>query len=236
MSLTQARVAENLEQIRERIEAACARSERATDAVRLVAVTKYAELQWVRDLIELGMRDLGESRPQQLLERAGLIDERVRWHMIGHLQRNKARKVLPLVSLIHSVDTPRLLETLDRLAEEMELRPRVLLEVNVSGEKAKHGFAPEALVATWPSVLACKHVEVDGLMTMAPLADDPATAQPVFRGLRELRDRLVGCSPEDVTLPELSMGMSDDFDVAIEEGATLVRVGSSLFAGLSPDG
>ncbi len=236
MSLSQSRVAENLQQVHERIESACARSGRSVDSVNLVAVTKYAELEWVRDLLSLGIEDLGESRPQQLVERAGLIQQPLRWHMIGHLQRNKARKVLPLVSLIHAVDTLKLLTTLDRLAEELQLQPRVLLEVNVSGETAKHGFAPDELASGWPSVLACNYVQVEGLMTMAPLSADVETARPVFRGLRELRDRLVESSPANMRLPELSMGMSNDFEIGIEEGATQIRIGSSLFTGLSPEG
>jgi len=236
MSLTQPRVAENLVQIRERIAAACTQVGRSPDSVRLVAVTKYAELEWVQDLLSLGVHDLGESRPQRLVERAGLIEEPVRWHLIGHLQRNKARKVLPLVDLAHSVDTLRLLETIDRLAEELELRPRVLLEVNVSGEAAKHGFAPDELLANWPAVLACHCVRVEGLMTMAPRVDDVEDARSSFRGLRELRGRLIETSTDGFELPELSMGMSNDFEVAIEEGATIVRIGSCLYNGLSKQG
>jgi uncharacterized pyridoxal phosphate-containing UPF0001 family protein len=125
-----------------------------------------------------------------------------------------------------------LLEAIDRLGAELELRQRVLLEVNVSGEAAKNGFNPRELLRQWPEVVAYRHVEVCGLMTMAPLVKDPEEARPSFRGLRELRDRLAGQPPAEIRLNELSMGMSDDFEIAIEEGATLVRVGSSLFAGL----
>ena len=214
--------------MRRRIEAACARSGRDPAAVRLVAVTKYAPMEAVRELVALGHRDLGENRPQQLLERAGLLNgAEVTWHLIGHLQRNKARKVLPVASLIHSVDSVRLMEAIDRLAVELSLRPRVLLEVNVSGEGSKDGFEPGVLREAWGEITRMEHVELAGLMTMAPYSDDPETARPVFQSLRELRDELTATGA--LPLPELSMGMSGDFEVAIEEGATIVRMGSLLF-------
>ncbi|MEX0716015.1 MAG: YggS family pyridoxal phosphate-dependent enzyme [Planctomycetaceae bacterium] len=232
-------IAENLDRIRDRIAAACARSGRPVSSVRLVAVTKYATLEQVRALFDLGVRDLGESRPQQLLERAAQLPPDVRWHLIGHLQRNKARRLLPVTDCIHSVDSFRLLEALERLAEETATAPRVLLQVNVAGEAAKHGFDPEELARGWlEAVRDCRHVRLEGLMTMAPYAEDPEAARPVFRALRELRDRLVsdrefGSDPvaryRESTLPELSMGMTGDFEPAIEEGATLIRIGGALF-------
>lgn len=227
------RIRFNLTSIRARIVAACRRAGRDPAEVTLVAVTKYAEPQWVRELVEIGHRNLGESRPQQLVERAGWFDNKaenhaVRWHLVGHLQRNKARRVLPIAGLIHSVDSLRLLSTLDRLAGEENLTPRLLLEVNVSGEDAKHGFSPAELRANWDEVLSFQRVQIAGLMTMAPHTDNPEDARPVFRSLRELRDELRG----ELPLPELSMGMSGDYEIGIEEGATLVRIGSSLFEGL----
>lgn len=227
------RLEQNYRDVIRRIDAASARAGRPSEKVTLVAVTKSAEPDWIRELIGLGAGDLGESRPQQLVERTEQISGPVRWHLVGHLQRNKARRVLPLVSLIHSVDSLRLLSALERLGDEMNLEPRVLLEVNISGEARKHGFTPDELTAHWDEVLACRHVRIEGLMTMAPLSDDPETSRPVFRGLRELRDRLAAASPPSFTLPHLSMGMSDDFEAAIEEGATIVRIGTSLFEGLT---
>lgn len=227
------RLSENLHRVRERIAAACARANRPPEVVTLIAVTKYAELDWVRGLIELGVTNLGESRPQQLVARAGQLPAAVRWHLIGHLQRNKVDSLLPVVDRIHSVDSMRLVEQLAKSADKLGCRPRVLLEVNVSGEASKDGFVVEELLAVWPAILACDSLVIDGLMTMAPLDAAPEAARPTFRGLRELRDRLRDSAGGRGPLPELSMGMSGDFEVGIEEGATMIRVGSSLFEGLA---
>ena len=221
-------VAANYAAVRRRIAAACVRAGRAEADVRLVAVTKYADAEAVRELLSLGHRDLGEGRPQQLVERAGTFaGSGVRWHLIGPLQRNKARRTLPAATLIHSADDVRLLESLDRLAGELGLRPRVLVEVNVAEEPTKQGFEPDDLRDCWPAVAAMTRLDVAGLMTMAPSSDDPESVRPVFRGLRELRDELAAAGP--FPLPDLSMGMTGDFEVAIEEGATLVRIGSAIF-------
>lgn len=230
MSDPDPRLRDNVEQVRGQMRAACLRSGRDPESVRLVAATKYAPLEWVRQLPQLGVCVLGESRPQQLVERAPLLSEGIEWHLIGHLQRNKVRPVLPLVELIHSVDSLRLLERIDLIAGELGLRPRVLLEVNISGEESKDGFATLELSQSWETIRALPHVRVAGLMTMAALVDNPELARPTFRVLRQFRDELQHQSGS--SLPELSMGMSNDFEVAIEEGATLVRVGSLLFEGL----
>jgi PLP dependent protein len=218
-----------LEAVRRRVEAACERSGRSADSVRIVAVTKYAPLDAVRELVEVGHPLLGESRPQQLIERAGLLAPTARWHLIGHLQRNKVRAVLPVVELIHSVDSLRLLERISQIAEELKLTPRLLLQVNVSGEESKHGFAPEELRESWSRIASTPHVNLCGLMTMAPLTDETDHIRRTFRGLKSLRDELQAATPE-LPLEELSMGMSHDFEIAVEEGATLVRVGSVLFS------
>ena len=225
-------VRRNYEKVQERIRAACKRVGRAAEEVRLVAVTKYAQIEWIEPLLEAGVSDLGENRPQQLIERAAVLPQTVRWHMIGHLQRNKVRPILPVVEWIHSVDTLRLLERIDRLAAELKLKPRLLLEVNVSGEETKFGFSPDELNEQWERVLECEHVELCGLMTMAPFVQDPEQTRPVFRQLRQLRDQLQTRSGTKAHLSELSMGMSNDFEVAVEEGATMVRIGSLLFEGL----
>lgn len=232
MSAISGQVARNYESVRQRIAAAAQRSGRQPDEITLVAVTKYAQLDWIRTLVELGATELGENRPQQLLDRQPLISGNVHWHLIGSLQRNKARKVLPVATLIHSVDSLKLVWTLDRLADELGSQPELLLEVNISGEGTKHGFTPDELRQSWEQIANCRCVRVSGLMTMAPYADDPEQARPVFAALRELRDELNGRSAA-VPLQRLSMGMTGDFEVAIEEGATLVRIGSALWEGLA---
>ena len=229
MSIVESRIAENLARVRARIDAACRRAGRAAADVLLVAVTKSARLEWIEALIAQGVRDLGESRPQQLLERAAQITTPVHWHLIGHLQRNKVRKILPVAESVHSIDSLSLATRVDGLSAELGLRPRLLLEVNVSGEASKDGFAPEQLEADWTALSTLSHVEIRGLMTMAPFSDEPENSRATFQRLRELRDRLGAGAAQ---LAELSMGMSGDFEVAIEEGATMIRVGTSLFEAL----
>lgn len=224
------RIAENLRDVRQRINAACARRGSDSHSVQLVGVTKYTPLDRVRQLVRLGQTALGESRPQQLIERAEALDSGIEWHLIGHLQRNKARLVLPYASLIHSIDSLRLLKRVDQVAGEAGLKPRLLLQVNVSGERTKDGFPVAEIEQGWPDIAALKNVDLRGLMTMAPLTQDVGLVRNVFRGLRSLRDRLAARSP-GLPLPELSMGMSGDFEIAIEEGATIIRLGSILFEG-----
>lgn len=230
------RLRENLSHVRQRIAAACERAGRDPTDVQIVAVTKYAEWTWVETLVDLGVTVLGESRPQQLIERSTAMPRPVEWHLIGHLQRNKVRSVLPVASVIHSVDSWRLLTRIDQIAGELECRPRLLLQVNVSGEASKDGFSPDELRETIPQCASLPNVQVSGLMTMAPYSDDPESTRPVFSGLRALRDELKDGAPSGVVLDDLSMGMSNDFDVAVEEGATLVRLGSVLFEGLPEEG
>jgi pyridoxal phosphate enzyme (YggS family) len=237
MTTIEARIAENLARIREEIEAACRRSGRSADDVLLVGVTKSAKIEWIESLVALGVRDLGESRPQQLLERASALEgsraaaEPIRWHLIGHLQRNKVRKVLTVAGCLHSIDSLPLAARIDAMSAELGLRPRLLLEVNVSGEGSKDGFSPDQVRTDWVELCALAQVELAGLMTMAPLGDDAETARPTFRRLRMLRDELAA-RPGSPPLRDLSMGMSGDFPAAIEEGATMIRIGTSLFDGL----
>ena len=226
------RLTDNLQRVNAEIATACGHAGRSPNEVTLVAVTKSAELAWLRRLVELGVRDLAENRPQQFVERAGLLPADIHWHFIGHLQRNKVKQVLSRTELIHSIDSLRLLKRISEVAAELALRPRVLLEVNVSGEAAKDGMPVYEINSQWDDFQAVPHVDIVGLMTMAPLTDDPQAARPVFRELRQLRDSLAGRAAAHIKLTELSMGMSGDFVVAIEEGATLIRIGSRLFEGL----
>ena len=198
--------------------------------MRLVAVTKYVGPEEIRALVAAGCTDLGESRPQQLWDRAAeLRDLPVRWHMIGHMQRNKVERTLPLVAMVHSLDSLRLAEAIDAAAGRLDRTVPVLLEVNISRDPAKHGFAPEEIGPLLPKLIELGHIEIRGLMCMAGLEGGGDEARRDFAGLRTLRDRLQASCPADVRLDELSMGMSGDYEIAIEEGATIVRIGSALF-------
>jgi pyridoxal phosphate enzyme (YggS family) len=224
-------VANNLARVRDRMRQAAERSGRPLKEIRLVAATKYASTEECQALLDAGQRILAESRlPECLDKMEALAPARPEWHFIGHLQRNKAKLVAGRFALIHSLDSVRLMETLADLARERGGPIRGLLEFNVAGESQKQGFAPSA----WREALdaarrLAPHVVVEGLMGMAPYTDDPQFARPSFIRLRDLRDQLREASGGELPLPELSMGMSGDFEVAIEEGATLARVGSALF-------
>ncbi len=212
-----------------RIADACRRTGRERSAVTLVAVTKTVSPRVAAVLPELGARDLGENRPQELWKKAEAVPA-ARWHLIGHLQRNKIDKTVPLVTLVHSVDSPRLLDALDAFGRKRGSPVPVLLEVNCSREEAKGGFAPEEVPALGDRVASLAGVRVEGLMTMAAYHENPENCRPTFAELRELRDRLRTAT--ELPLPHLSMGMSNDFEVAVEEGATFVRIGTTIFEGL----
>jgi PLP dependent protein len=220
-----ARLHDRLQLVETSIVAACRRAGRPRTDVTLIAVTKTVDLRVARLLLEIGALDLGESRPQELWRKEeafrGLP---IRWHMVGHLQRNKVERTLPPSHLIHAVDSVRLLEEIDKLAGKRNKAAAILLEVNASREANKCGFAPEAVPEVIASLSQYRHLHVAGLMTMAAYADDPEQARSTFAEVRRLRDA--------ATLEHLSMGMSNDFEVAIEEGATLVRLGTILFDGL----
>jgi pyridoxal phosphate enzyme (YggS family) len=219
--------------VRERIAATAKASGRKADDVRLVAVTKYVDAATTRLLAEAGCRDLGEARPQSLWDKAAaLADCDVRWHMIGHLQRNKVRRTLSLLHLLHSGDSPRLLSEVDAEAAALPAPLSVLLEVNVSGDSTKHGFAPTEIEPLLAQLQSLRRLDIRGLMAMAGLEGDAAQARRDFAALRELRDRLRAAWHGRFALDELSMGMSGDFEAAIAEGSTIVRVGSALFEGI----
>ena len=218
---------ENLAAVRESIVSAAQRSGRKPDDVELVAISKTYPAEMIREAAEADQELFGESRVQEALIKIPSLPSRLRWHFIGHLQSNKVRKVLPHFELIHGVDSPGLARDIDRIGGETGLFPRVLLEVNVSGEESKHGFAPEALERELEGLLAMPRLQVEGFMTMAPLAAEAEASRPYFAALRNLRDRLATAT--GIPLSALSMGMSGDYEVAVEEGATLVRVGSAIF-------
>lgn len=242
------RLSENLRRVRDTIATACKKSRRDPDTVRIIAVTKYVELEVIRQALELGIVDIGESRAQHLNQRAGMIQEfierrsvlagkkdaamRPRWHMIGHLQRNKVKLVVPWVELVHSVDSLRLAEDLHQQAGKVGKVVDILLQVNTSGEKSKFGIAVGAIphliehLAAWPGIRLC------GLMTMAPVESTPAELRLYFDRLKDVFEDLKGDRRLGPQFKELSMGMSGDYQIAIECGATMVRLGSTLFEGL----
>lgn len=212
--------------------AAATAAGRRAEVVRLVAVTKYVDAATTRLLVSAGCGDLGESRPQQLWDKhAALADLDVRWHLIGHLQRNKVRRTAPLLHMLHSGDSLRLLSEINEARGDAVPLP-VLLEVNVSGDAAKHGFSPIEVEPLLDDLSRLKRLEVRGLMCMAGLEGNAADARREFASLRELRDRLRSAWRGRFALDELSMGMSGDFEAAVAEGSTMVRVGSALFEGI----
>lgn len=225
------RITENLARVQDQVAAAAKRSGRTSEQIKLVAVTKYVDASVARQLLDAGCRDLGESRPQDLWEKAEALDDlHVDWHLIGHLQRNKVRKTIPLVSLLHSGDSLRLLQAVNEVATALDRQVPVLLEVNISCDPSKHGFSRDELGPLLARIDELKHLEIRGLMCMAGIDTDAESARREFAELRELRNSLLQCCPDGISLAELSMGMSRDFEVAIEEGATMVRVGSALYA------
>jgi len=221
----------NLAAVEDRIANACARAGRTRPEVTVVAVTKTISAELAALLPELGILDLGENRPQELWRKSELLASAIRWHLIGHLQRNKIDTTLPLVEMIHSVDSVRLLQALEQEAVKQRRRIGVLLEVNASGESNKHGFDSREVCGLVPILNDLKQVQVRGLMTMAAL-QEPQACRPTFAALRQLRDQLGARLAEAHSLAHLSMGMSNDFEIAIEEGATFIRLGTVLFEGL----
>jgi PLP dependent protein len=220
-------ITENLERVREQIAQAAAKAGRAVDGIELVAITKTHDAERVREAIEAGQSLFGESRVQEAQVKIPELPSSVRWHFVGHLQKNKIRHALPLFEMIHSVDSLALAQEMNRIAAEEGLHPRVLLEVNVAGEGSKFGFTPEKLREDIESLLALPRLSILGLMTIPPLAKEAEASRKYFTELRELRDRLQ--TEFHVDLVQLSMGMTQDFPVAVEEGATLVRVGTAIF-------
>ncbi len=220
-------IAENLERVREQIASAAAKSGRSADDVELVAITKTHPAEKVREAIEAGQTLFGESRVQEARAKIPELSSNVRWHFVGHLQKNKIRQALPLFEMIHSVDSLALAQDVNRIAEEEGLYPRVLLEVNVAGEGSKFGFAPDILREQMKALLALPRLSIEGLMCIPPLAGEEEDSRKFFVQVRKLRDSLE--KEFNMKLPHLSMGMTQDFAIGIDEGATLVRVGTAIF-------
>lgn len=227
------RIAQNVATVQDRIAAAAGRCGRTADDVTLVAVTKYVGEEETRALVDAGCRTLGESRPQHFVPKAeAMRGLDVRWHMIGHLQRNKIRRIAPIANMIESVDSVKLALAIDRIAKEMSINIPILLEANISGDKTKSGFEPDMIEGVIGELAECRNIKVCGMMGMASLLGGLDAARKNFERLRTLRDKLRTNCPTEIELNELSMGMSRDYEVAIEAGATIVRVGSALFEGV----
>ena len=220
-------IAERLGRIRQRMERAAERAGRTPADAGLVAVSKTFPAEAVAAAFDAGQLDFGESRQQEAVGKIAALPRELRWHFIGKLQRNKVRKILEHFRWIHSVDSLRLAESIERVAGEMGAKPEILLEVNLAGEASKGGLSPEEIRDVTKAVGTFSNISLRGLMAIPPAVDDPERSRPFFRQLRELRDRLQ--DDLGVALPQLSMGMSHDFEIAIEEGATMVRVGSAIF-------
>ncbi len=220
-------LAGNLEKVERRIADACARSGRNPDEVQLVAVTKGHPPEAIREAVDLGLTLFGENKLQEAKVKISRCPGRLRWHMIGHLQSNKVRDAVHFFEMIQSVDSLSLAEEINRWADRGAKTMPILLEVNVAGESSKFGYPPDRLLAELAQINALPKIEIHGLMTIAPWTPEPEKVRPVFRRLRELKaecDAILGAP-----LPHLSMGMSGDLEVAVEEGATMVRIGSALF-------
>jgi hypothetical protein len=220
-------IAKNLEEVRARLSAAARRAGRDPGAVRLVAVSKTVPVELLRQALTAGQKIFGENYLQEAQRKVAALGPGVSWHFVGHLQTNKAKGAVALFELIHSVDRLRLAQALNEAAAKIGKVQDILLQVNLAGEESKSGAAPAAVPGLIEQIRLLPHLRLQGLMTMPPFFDDPEAARPFFQALRELRDRLEqnGLGP----LPELSMGMTGDFEVAVAEGATLVRIGTAIF-------
>ncbi len=220
-------ISENLSVVQSQVADAAEVAGRNLDEVTLITVSKTWPVAVIEEAVAAGCRIFGENKVQEILEKVPVMSPDLDWHLIGHLQKNKTRKVLPLCAMIHSVDSVALAQQIDRIAGELELKPEILLQVNVADDDAKFGLAADEVEEIVEQVLQLSQVRLRGLMTVPAFDSDPEKVRPYFAKLRELRDSIE--SSLDCSLPELSMGMSHDFPVAIEEGATLVRVGSAIF-------
>ena len=238
------KIATKLKHVRDTVAAACARADREPDEVRLIVVTKSAGIEAIKEVIRLGFTELGENRVQQLKKVSAQVDEflqqsngdrglpkQVNWHLIGHLQRNKVRQALPITALVHSVDTLRLAEEISAAGAKLNLQPRVLLQVNASNEPQKYGVPVGAATHLAEQIESLPNLELVGLMTMAPLTHNKDVVRACFVRARELFVEMRGERIVGPQFTELSMGMSSDYEVAVEEGATILRIGSAIFAG-----
>lgn len=220
---------DNLETVEEKIRQACKKSGRTRDSVTLIAVSKTKPLEVLQEAYRLGVRIFGENKVQELSEKYKMLPKDIHWHMIGHLQRNKVKYIIDKAELIHSVDSLRLAEVIEKEAGKHNLTANILIEVNVAGEESKFGIKPEETVAFVEKVSEFPHICVKGLMTIAPFVENPEKNRPIFACLRKLSVDIESKNIHNTTMGILSMGMTNDYQIAIEEGATMVRVGTGIF-------
>lgn len=223
-------IASNLFKVQETIRKAALKAGRKPKDIKLVAVTKTVDPSKIKEAIKAGVTIVGENYVQEAKEKIAQIDHDIQWHMIGHLQTNKAKHAVKLFDMIQSVDSLRLAEELNKQAKRLGTVVKILIQVNVSGEESKFGVSPQGIHSLISQISnKMENLSIQGLMTMPPYFNDPERTRPYFRALRELRDRIVSSEIRNVTLGELSMGMSNDYEMAIEEGATIVRIGTAIF-------
>jgi len=230
-------IKENVLKIRERVSSACLRSNREPGQVVIVAVSKTRTVEQIEEAVASGITDIGENKVQEALLKYKNFSavasgaNRIKWHMVGHLQTNKAREAVGVFGLIHSVDSLRLAMAIDKEAARIKKVQDILVEVNTSGEAAKFGIRPDDAFGVVKEIARLKNIKIEGLMTIAPIVNKPEEARPYFRMLRELRDKIRQSAEAGCQLPVLSMGMTDDFEAAIEEGSNMVRIGRAIFGG-----
>lgn len=222
-------IRDHLNEVRENIQKACEKAGRSPQEVTLIAVSKTKPLFMLEEAYEAGARDFGENKVQEILEKHPKMPEDARFHMIGHLQRNKVKQVLPHAVLIHSVDSYRLAEQISQEAGKLGITAKILLEVNVAKEESKFGMMPEDVEEMAGQIAALPHLQIEGLMTIAPFVDDPEKNRPAFRKLYQLSVDIKKKNIDNVNMGVLSMGMTGDYQVAVEEGSTMIRVGTGIF-------
>ena len=222
-------VTESLKEVEKKVEEACKRAGRERSEVTLIAVGKTKPVEMLQEIYDTGVRDFGENKVQEMMDKYEVMPKDIHWHMLGHLQRNKVKYLMGKVALIHSVDSLRLAEQIDQEAEKLGITAKILLEVNVAKEESKFGMMPEEVPEMVEQISLLPHLQIEGLMTIAPFVDDPEKNRPVFQKLYQLSVDIKKKNIDNVNMSVLSMGMTGDYQVAVEEGATMIRVGTGIF-------
>lgn len=222
-------IVENLQNVERKIQEACKRAGRKRDEVTLIAVSKTKPVEMLQEVYMEGIRDFGENKVQELCQKIEVLPENINWHMIGHLQTNKVKYIVGKTRLIHSVDSLKLAEEIQRLAEKRDVDVDILVEVNIANEESKFGISKEEVINLVQAISRLTRVHIKGLMTIAPLVNNPEDNRLFFRGIKELSVDIKLQNIDNVSMDVLSMGMTGDYEVAIEEGATMVRVGTGIF-------